>query len=246
MLKSEVFVRPRKFQKNFLATFPVFDATPIIVVGKAENTTDKTSTRWIFVVLHEHFHQLQYSRPNYFTDVNALGLSGGDTSGMWQINYPFPYKNAEVAAKFRELTSKLLDAYQAAGNEQSQKLADYLSARRDLAATLSPNDFRYASFQIWQEGIARYTQFQMTRIAADKLHPSKRFRSLKDFTSFTQESQRLLRATTDEMHQLDLPTWERTVFYPFGAFEGMLLDRVQPNWRSRYFTDKFALEKFYP
>jgi len=76
LLKSEVFVRPRKFQKDFLATFSAFDATPVIIVGKAENTTDKASTRWVFVVLHEHFHQLQYSRPNYFSDVNALDLSG--------------------------------------------------------------------------------------------------------------------------------------------------------------------------
>lgn len=52
LLKSEVFWRPRKYQKNFLATFPAFGRTPVIVVGKAENTTDKTSTRWVFVVLH--------------------------------------------------------------------------------------------------------------------------------------------------------------------------------------------------
>ncbi|MEP6789430.1 MAG: hypothetical protein ABJB40_13410, partial [Acidobacteriota bacterium] len=85
MLKSEVFVRPRKFPTNFLATFPAFDRTPVIVVGKAENTTDKTSTRWVFVLLHEHFHQLQYSRPEYFDEVKTLGLDHGDTSGMWQI-----------------------------------------------------------------------------------------------------------------------------------------------------------------
>lgn len=82
LLKSEVFVRPRKFHKNFLATFPAFGPTPVIVIGKAENTTDKTSSRWVFVVLHEHFHQLQYSRPGYFSDVNALGLNGGDQTGL--------------------------------------------------------------------------------------------------------------------------------------------------------------------
>jgi len=86
LLKSDVFVRPRKFQKNFLATFPAFGSTPVIVIGKAENTTDKSSTRWVFVVLHEHFHQLQYSRPGYFAEVNALDLHGGDTTGKWQIN----------------------------------------------------------------------------------------------------------------------------------------------------------------
>src|SRR5215468_570370 len=79
LLKSEVFVRSRKFQKSFLATFPAFGREPVIVIGKAENTTDKTSTRWVFVALHEHFHQLQYSRPDYYTDVNRLGLAHGDT-----------------------------------------------------------------------------------------------------------------------------------------------------------------------
>ena len=57
LLKSEVLWRPRKFPRTFLATFPAFDRTPVIVVGKAENTTDKTSTGWLFVFLHEHFHQ---------------------------------------------------------------------------------------------------------------------------------------------------------------------------------------------
>jgi len=246
LLKSEVFVRPRKFQKNLLATFPAFDATPVIVVGKAENTADKTSTRWVFVILHEHFHQLQYSRPDYNSSVSALGLSGKDPSGMWQLNYPFPYKRPEVAMKFKEITAQLLAAYEAADADRKQKLDTYLASRRQFASMLSPDDFRYASFQLWQEGIARYTQLQMARLAAQKLRPSKNFRALKDFTSFGAESQRLFEATTDEMHRLDLTEWQRTVFYPVGAFEGLLLDRVNPNWRERYFADKFALEKFYP
>ena len=52
--------------------------------------------------------------------------------------------------------------------------------------------------------------------------------------------------TLDEMRGLDLRTWERTVFYPFGAVEGLLLDRVDPGWRARYFAEKFALDHFYP
>jgi len=48
------------------------------------------------------------------------------------------------------------------------------------------------------------------------------------------------------MQELDLTTWERVVFYPFGASEGLLLDKVSPNWRKRYFSEKFELEKFYP
>jgi len=247
LLKSEVFVRPRKFPKSFQATFPAFGATPVIVIGKAENTADKTSTRWVFVVLHEHFHQLQYSRPNYLVDSAGLGLSGGDTSGMWQINYSFPYKDETVSERFRKLTDHLSQAYEAkTKDEQEQALRAYLGARKAFAESLKPNDYKYMSFQLYQEGIARYTQLRVAELAARKAKPSKAFRSLSDFTPFDKEAERLNSALRKEMHDLDLKTWERTVFYPFGAIEGLLLDRLEPGWRSKYFTEKFALEKFYP
>lgn len=246
LLNSEVFVRPRKFQKNLLATFPAFGPTPVIVIGKAENTSDKTSTRWVFVVLHEHFHQLQYSRPNYFAEVNALDLSGGDTSGMWHINYPFPYKDDAVAKRFRRLTDLLLAAYEAKTTEdREKKLAPYLSERKAFAESLNPADYRYASFQLWQEGISRYTQYRMAEIAGRKTKPTKAFRSLPDYVPFDNEAERLLAATLKEMRDLNLKTWERTVFYPFGAVEGLLLDRLNPHWRSKYMSEKFALERFY-
>lgn len=246
LLKSEVFVRPRKFQKSFLATFPAFGKEPVIVVGKAENTTDKTSSRWLFVVLHEHFHQLQYSRPDYYPGVNALDLAGGDTSGMWQINYPFPYKDESTAKRFRELTDLLLAAYEAKSDATRETTLDaFLAKRREFAETLKENDRKYASFQLWQEGISRYTQYKMAELAGRKLKPSKAFRSLPDFTPFDKEAERLLAATLKEMRDLDLRSWQRVVHYPFGAVEGLLLDRVNPGWRSRYFTEKFAIESYY-
>ena len=110
---------------------------------------------------------------------------------------------------------------------------------------LSAGDHRYASFQLWQEGIARYTQYRMAELAAGKLKPSREFAALPDFTSFDAEAKRILKMTTDEMRSLDLASWERTVFYPFGAIEGLVLDKVDPKWRTRYLSDKFALEKFY-
>jgi len=246
VLKSDVFVRPRTFQKSFLATFPAFDAMPVIVVGKAENTSDKTSTRWIFVVLHEHFHQLQYSRPDYFKSVNELGLTGGDTTGMWQINYPFPYKDEKVVRDFRHLSDLLITANAAQTDaERSIALATYLNRRRTFAASLSEPDYKYLSFQLWQEGIARYTQYKIAELAGRKLKPSKKFRALEDFVPFDKEADRLLAVISDEMKDLDLSSWERVVFYPFGASEGLLLDKVNPHWRAQYFNEKFSLEKFY-
>lgn len=247
LLKSEVFVRPRKFPASFLATFPAFNHGPVIVVGQAENTQAKTSTTWLFTVLHEHFHQLQYSRPSYYADVNALGLARGDETGMWQINFPFPYKKAEVREKFDVLSKLLVDAYNATNKaERSQKLAAYMKERKAFESMLSPDDYKYLSFQLWQEGMAQYTQYRTAEYAARKVKPGKDFLALKDFSTFDAEADRLLKMTFAELKDINLAEYERTAFYPFGAVEGLVLDKVDPKWRVKYFENKFALEKNYP
>ena len=51
--------------------------------------------------MHEHFHQLQWAQPEYLKAIDDLGLSKGDATGMWMLNYPFPYDNPEVGAAVR-------------------------------------------------------------------------------------------------------------------------------------------------
>ncbi len=246
LLKSEIFFRPRKFQKNFLATFPAF-GTPLIIVGKAENTYVKTSTAWVFTILHEHFHQMQMSQTDYFTGVKALNLSRGDETGMWQLNYPFPYENQVVATEFKKLSELLSETFKTSSKRnRSAKLDNYLRARRNFAKMLNEDDYKYFSFQLWQEGIARYTQYKVMELAARKLKPGKEFRKLKDFTSFQKEAEKLLADTLNEMKNIDISQSQRIVFYPFGALEGLLLDKTKPDWQTDYFTRKFALEDYYP
>lgn len=245
MLKSEVFVRPRKFQPHFLATFPAFGMGPVVIVGQAENTDAKTSTPWVITVLHEHFHQLQFSNSTYNSDVNSLNLANGDETGMWQLNFPFPYKKQEIAEQFKKLSLKLLDTYRSAGTPGFKgKLAEYISERKAFMEKIKGADYRYASFQLWQEGIARYTQVKMAELAAKKIKPGRDFARLPDFTSYSSEAERLLKGTLDALKNADMQTLERTVFYAYGATEGLMLDKVNPKWRDRYFVDKFALEKF--
>lgn len=89
-----MFFRKRMYPIAMQATFPGVNGVNTIVIGHAELTADKTSTRWVLTVLHEHFHQLVYSQPGYYADVEKLGLAHGDKTGMWMLNYPFPYDSA--------------------------------------------------------------------------------------------------------------------------------------------------------
>lgn len=233
-LKSEVFYRDRKFATNLLATFPAVGGISTIVIGQAENTASKTSTPWVITVMHEHFHQLQDAQPNAFKDTEALNLSRGDQTGMWMINYPFPYETPAVSQQFSLLVRLLLEAM-----KTSAKVSDYLAARDALKQMLSPDDYKYLSFQLWKEGIARYTEYRVAHWAAAKYKPTREFRSLKDFTTFNAAATQVYDGIVHELSTLKLEDYKRVAFYPIGAGEGLLLDRSNPKWRSRYFTEKF-------
>lgn len=235
-LKSEVFYRDRKFATNLLATFPAVGGISTIVIGQAENTASKTSTPWVITLMHEHFHQLQDSQPNFFKDTEALNLARGDQTGMWMLNYPFPYETPEVIQQFSILVKLMLEAMETKSND---KLSAYLTARDTLKKMLTPDDYKYLSFQLWKEGIARYTEYRVAHWAAAKYQPTREFRNLKDFTTFRAAADQVHNGIVHELSTLKLEDYKRVAFYPIGAGEGLLLDRSNPQWRSRYFAEKF-------
>src|SRR5438309_2941031 len=153
------YARPRKFPTTLLATFPAFGPPAVIVVGEPQATEAKSSSRWLLTMMHEHFHQLQYAQAGYYDAVTALGLSHGDQSGMWILNYPFPYERADLNGAFETAKPALLSATsEQDGARWKQAAIDYKKARAAFFALLSPEQARYLEFQLWQEGIARYTE----------------------------------------------------------------------------------------
>jgi hypothetical protein len=248
LLKSEVYFRKRVYPPGLQATFPAVQGsmTPTVVIGEAERTESKTSTPWVVTLFHEHFHQLQYTQPTYYAGVEALNLSRGEKNSMWMLNYAFPYDNKEVQEKFSALSKLLAEAVNAAGGEdRAAKLAAYLEARRQFREMLSPDDYKYLSFQLWQEGIARYTEYRVAELAAERYKPSQGFRALKDYATFAQVAQATRAGVIRQLLTVRLGASKREVVYPFGAAEGLLLDSVSPSWRSRYFADRFDLGRYY-
>ncbi len=239
---DDLFARPRQFPTHLLATFPAFGPPAIIVIGEAENTDAKTSTPWVITLMHEHFHQLQDSQPGYYDAINSLGLSGGDQSGMWMLNYPFPYDKPEVAKGFSRLRTLLLDALAESDDKRFKKLAkNYVAQRNKWCGQLSTNDHKYFSFQLWQEGIARYTQVKAAEAAAN-YQPSTEYRALLDYESFAANAARARIETLDELKRVDLAKWKRTGIYSFGGAEGMLLDRMNLGWKDEYFKHPLSTD----
>ncbi|MFP5262180.1 MAG: hypothetical protein ACLGJB_09780 [Blastocatellia bacterium] len=244
-LGGKIYYRKRTFNPEFLATMYV-GGVPTVVVGQAENTGAKTSARWVITLLHEHFHQFQYSQPDYQAGVKALDLARGDQTGMWMLNYPFPYSDAGVNKRFSIMAAALADALKAAKTASfSGKLSAYIESRKQFEQALAPDDYRYFSFQLWQEGVARYTEYRAAKLAAALYEPTKEFTLMKDFSSFDRDAGDTLGRILSGLPKLSLDKDQRVAFYTVGAAEALLLDEANPDWQRRYVEQKFYPDKYF-
>lgn len=212
--------RARTFPPNLRAAFPAVDGAPTVVIGTPE-ATELSLPQWQATVLHEHFHQWQTSRPGYYERVEALGLRGDDQTGMWMLNYAFPYERKDVAAAFAQASLALAAAVEARdGPAFAGSLEAYMQARKRLAATVDARDWAYFEFQLWQEGVARWSE-----IEAAALSPDPAVRAAADERRAS---------TLQQLRTPDLAGRGRVAVYPFGAGEAMLLEACDPVWRKLY------------
>ncbi|MCU0650350.1 MAG: hypothetical protein MUF00_20360 [Gemmatimonadaceae bacterium] len=235
-----IMERPRQFQPTLLATFPAFGPPAVIVMGRPE-TTGKTSTTWVLTALHERFHQYQTAAPDYFAAVERLDLSGGDQTGMWMLNYAFPYATPAVASAFNALARAL--ARLVPRSTRAQRRAFWNSYEQFLSR-LSEQDRRYLGFQLWQEGVARYVELRAAEAAARTYLPTPAFAMLPDFAPFSRAAATMRAELLDELARADLATTQRVSFYAFGAAMALLLDQDAPGWQRRYRTEPFAIERY--
>jgi hypothetical protein len=215
------YVRPRSgLPDTLLAAMPLFGPPEVIVMGTPQST-GRSGPDWTRTILHEHFHQWQGMLPDFYSRVAKLDLAGTDNSGMWMMNYPFPYSDAEVVSAFNDASHALGAAVDARGKAGFRAALDnYLAARAKLAATAGERNWRYAELELWKEGVARWTETEL-----GKRYPDAAVRAS------ALELERKSRAWLDKP---DLARAKREFVYPYGASEAMLLEACNPAWRSQY------------
>lgn len=241
--------RRRTFPPNLEATFPAFDAKPVVVIGEQPLTAAKTPTRWTVTLLHEHFHQWQTSWPAYNSDVGALGLTHGDKTGMWMLDYAFPYGSPRTDTRFEDLATHLSAAVQTAGTRRfDSALQSYLQVRAAWRASLKHDDYTYFSFQCWQEGVARYTEYRVAQLAAQAHDTHSSFASLTapQAQLLDKDAQHTYAGILKQLNAASLQKDKRVAFYAVGAGEALLLDRIAIDWRKRYLNAHMDLSIFFP
>ena len=180
-----------------------------------------------------------------FENVEDLNLSNGDQTGMWMINYPFPYDSLPVIKQYKLYTQALDKTITNIHTKNyNSYLKQYLIERKKFKDKLSPADYRYFSFQIWQEGLARYTEYNFLELLAN-YKPSKEILALPDFMPFSELKLKMYHNETENLLENKLNETKRVCFYSIGFAEGILLDRINKSWRKKYLTDKFYIEHYF-
>jgi hypothetical protein len=215
------YVRPRSgLPDKLLAAMPVFGPPSTIVMGTPQST-GRSDADWTRTILHEHFHEWQDALPGLYPRIAKLDLAGSNNNGMWMLNYPFPYSNPAVISVFNDASHALGAAVDARGKRGFRAAFDkYLAARAKLAKAAGEKNWRYAEFELWKEGVARWTEIEL-----GKRYPDAAVRA--SALALEQKSRTWL-------DKPDLSGAGREFVYPYGTGEAMLLEACGPSWRREY------------
>ncbi len=141
------------------------------------------------------FHVLQYSRGS-IGKIAQLKI-GPDSDASWQLDFPFPYKDADV---MRLIHLEGYPLYLAASDSDLDAVKydagtaiDAIRVYRSFLQRQSPDNkfYNYSQFQEWSEGIAFYTEYKMAEAAAagGDYQPTEAFRQLPGYKSYQQVRQ---------------------------------------------------------
>ena len=125
-------------------------------------------------------------------------------------------------------------------------LSDFKNERARFKKLLSEKDYAYFSFQNWQEGIADYTEMKlMELLQKDKYEFSDAVKNLSDYIPLDTFSVKYYNNKINLAQYEKLNEDKRGCFYTSGSLEGLILDKVNPDWRGLYFEKKFYMEEYY-
>ena len=239
LLGRPMQARKRTLSRDLSATFD-FQDVDAVVMGTPEELT-KSLGSWVLTATHEMFHVLQHTRGSN-EKKGGLGI-GSEGDASWNINFPFPYKDNDVM-NLIHLQSYLV--YLAVTNTSKEDLnynartaVETIRVYKNFLNKISSAEphYKYSQLQEWSEGIAFYTEYKIAEAAATTTYkPLAEFRHLQGFTTYQ-------KVWTDEYkNRLFLAKHagraarSRTAFYHVGLGKGLLLDRLMPDWKTRYFS----------
>ena len=239
LINRSLQVRKRVLDPSLSASFPI-EGNHAIVIGTPA-ALEKSPGAWALTAAHEMFHVLQYSR-GAFEKIKALAL-GPESDASWQLNFPFPYRDADVMRLVHLQSYPIYLALNETDDSETKYNAgaavEAIRVYQSVLQRQSPDGkfYKYSQFQEWNEGIAFYTEYMMAQAAANpNYQPTAEFQQLPNYKSYQQIWDETYKGRMFLVKHAGRAAQSRTTFYHLGLGNGLLLDRLMPDWKTRYFA----------
>ena len=235
-----VFARPAERSPQLLATFPI-DGISTVVIGTAEQT-DRSPTTWVLTVAHELFHVFQAGR-GMNAKIAALEI-GPPEDPMWHLEFPFPYEDPDVQRAMHLLGYNLYRTARPGADDPSSIAYDARTSYEALGnlfllLDLRYNDDRnanYLRYQTAKEGVARYFEYRIAEEAAGSgYRPLESFARSEGFVPYREVWEDRYASELNQIKHAGRVSRSRLEFYSLGLGLALTLDRLDADWKSRYF-----------
>ncbi len=228
------------FAREMQATFFPVGRFPVVVMGEPE-LSENNPAAWTATLLHEHFHQHQMSWSGYRAAVMALDHDNDGAKANPAISYQFIYDDAKTVNLLALLAQYLTAILREPDRTIAIEMAgSYARLRPLVLAGLAPEQQLYFEFQLWQEGVARYTEIALSEFAA-----SDTTSVIGNEIDFAALAANLRKDMMQSLANSSLSQQKHAYFYSFGAAEALVLDIVNSNWRQRYFESPLSMAGYF-
>lgn len=242
ILSTNIYYRNRKMNKYAAACRDIIGTEFAVVMGTPSNL-EITNEEWVITLLHESFHYLQ----NILTIEEQIKLKNElfGIDNPWNLKYPFPYDNEDVAEIFFDLGELLYNSFiDGLDKEDSLELASKLNELKSVLDKIDPKHFKYMMHETEREGLAFYTEFQLQNIIKKSYRVLPEFSELsgsKGFASIIQE-EKLLSRYINPLKFCGNGVKGRMIFYFIGEGIALYMDKLYPDWKISYSHGKLFEE----
>jgi len=223
------------FVRGFSAQLPSF-VRPIFPYRLAYRLLVDGSDGYISLLSHEEFHAFQ--------GIQASDrLAAAEKAVLMEDQYPWDQPASEESWK-QEL-NLLYQAATATTDAEAIDLAGQFLARRDQrreSTGLGGNLVDFERKREWLEGLAKYAELEIGRVAAEtpSYQPLDVMGADPDFDHYDGRV-KFWSAQMNEVKRMTNNDSE-VRFYYTGMAQAMLLDRLLPDWKTQVFLDGVYLE----
>jgi len=188
-------------------------------------------------LLHESFHA--------YEGIHVSGRISTVENLYNQNQSHYPWESGAFAGDWQVELNLLADAVQAKSDEQATDLARQFLVQRQkrrAAANLDADLINLERQKEWEEGLAKYTELAIWRLAATtaSYHPLPALVGDFGFQNYTNFNQRW----SQEIEQIRRMANDQgdTRFYYSGLAQATLLDRLAPDWKTKIMGEHLFLE----